>query len=57
MKMVAGGTPVSSAMLHDQHKEAKGGNLDRGIPYRAAELGSKPNSAKVDETEKPELGT
>jgi hypothetical protein len=32
-------------------------NQDRGIPYRAAELGSKPNSAKVDETEKPELGT
>jgi hypothetical protein len=32
-------------------------NQDREIPYRAAELGSKPNSAEVDETEEPELGT
>jgi hypothetical protein len=28
----------------------------RGASYRAAELGSKPQPAEVDETEEPELG-
>jgi hypothetical protein len=31
-------------------------NQDREVPYHATELGSKPNSAEVDETEEPELG-
>jgi hypothetical protein len=30
--------------------------MARGASYCAAELGSKPQSAEVDETEEPELG-
>jgi hypothetical protein len=37
-------------------KKQRKENQDGEVPYRAMELGSKPNSAEVDETEEPELG-
>jgi hypothetical protein len=37
-------------------KKERKENQDEEVPYRAVELGSKPNSGEVDKTEEPELG-
>jgi hypothetical protein len=53
---VADGHPASTARYCELTKGQRKEKMARGASYHAAELGSKPKPAKVDETEEPELG-